>query len=269
MRLLPLLFTSILLVCSVAQAEQKQLVTQSEELKAGLVALRTGDKAKAWELLFPQAQAGDVQAMFYLGEMMLRSPEYGDNVERAAKFFAVAAAKGHAGAKQLLPRVQKILAEKASGALPTIGGTNGLPTQAELDAVHAKLAKYKSEVLRFTDTIVETPDIPRIEVMVFMAKTDATAERVYGITQSLENQFGTKIKTRYFVVINPADWQPEGPPIGGTNLPPKGFTPDFKGQLAAQHGVRQLPAVVVMPPSGQAKVVDDLSSLSTLISSLL
>ena len=269
MRFLTSLFISISMACSLAHADPKQLLTQSEDLKAGLVALRTGDKSKAWELLFPQAQAGDVQAMFYLGEMMIRSPEYGDNLERAAKFFAVAAAKGHAGAKQMLPRVQKIIAEKSSGALPSIAGTNGLPSKAELDAVHAKLSKYKSEVLRFTDTNVETPDIPRIEVMVFLARTDATAERLYTITQSLENQFGSKIKTRYFVVINPADWKPESPPTGGTNLPPKGFTPDFKGNLAAQHGVRQLPAVVVLPPSGQAKVVDDLSSLSTLISSLL
>lgn len=270
MRFLPLLFTSALLLANPSFAEQPQRMAQSEELKAGLMAMRTGDKSKAWELLFPQAQAGDVQAMYYLGEMMLRSPEYGDNLERAVKFFTVAASKGHAGAKEMLPRVKKILAERTSGALPTIAGANGVPSQADINTMQAKLAKYKAEVLRYTDVVTDIPaEMPRIEVMVFLAKTDATAERIYKMTQGLENQFGTKIKTRYFVVINPAQWQPEAPPTGGTAFPPKGFTPDFKGNLAAQHGVRKLPSIVVLPPSGQAKVVDDFSTLTTLISGLL
>lgn len=269
MRLLHLLLSSALMLCGIAHAADKTMLTQSQQLKDGLVAMRSGDKAKAWELLFPQAQAGDVQSMFYLGEMMLSSPEYSDYLERAVKFFTVAAAKGHAGAKEMLPRVQAMLEQKTSGTPPNIAGMSGTPTQAEIDRVNAQLAKYKSEVLRYTDAIADATDIPRIEVMVFLAKTDATAERFYSITQGLENQFGTKIKINYYVVINPAEWKPDTPPIGGTSLPPKGFTPDFKGQLAAQHGVRHLPAVVLLPPSGQAKVIEDLSSLSTAISSLL
>ncbi|MFL1449113.1 hypothetical protein ACI77O_12030 [Pseudomonas tritici] len=269
MRFLPLLLSSVLLV-SAAHAEQPKRFVQSEELKAGLIALRTGDKAKAWELLFPQAKGGDVQAMFYLGEMMLRSPEYGDNLERAVKFFAVAASKGHAGAKEMVPRVQQMIADKTSGGIPTIAGTSGLPTKADVASMNATLAKYKAEVLRYTDTVTDIgADLPRLEVMVFLAKTDATAERLYNITKGLENQFGTKIKTRYFVVINPAKWHAEGTPTGGTTLPPNGFTPDFKGNLAAQHGVQKLPSVVILPPSGKATVVEDISTLSSLISSLL
>ncbi|NVL48733.1 SEL1-like repeat protein [Pseudomonas syringae pv. actinidiae] len=243
--------------------------TQSPELKQGLVAMRSGDKSKAWELMFPLAQAGDVQAMFYLGEMMLRSPEYGDNLERALKFFTVAAEKGHAGAKELVPRVKKMLVDAKSGSLPTIAGMSGTATKAEVDNANAKLAQYKAQVLRYTDALTDAPDIPRIDLMVFIAKTDSTAERIYSVAQGLENQFGNKIKVRFYVVINPSDWKPESAPIGGTKLPPNGFTPDFKGQLAAQHGVRNLPSVVVVPPKGQEKVVDDLSSLSNLISNLL
>lgn len=269
MRLLPLLLTSVMLIAVQAQAAESSTLTQSPELKQGLLAMRGGDKSKAWELMFPLAQAGDVQAMFYLGEMMLRSPEYGDNLERALKFFTVAARKGHAGSKEYVSRVKQMLAQTKSGALPTIAGMSGTATQAEVDNANAKLAQYKAQVLRYTDIVTDGPDIPRIDVMVFIAKTDSTAERIYGTTQALENQFGTKIKVRFYVVINPAEWEPQSAPIGGTKLPPRGFTPDFKGQLAAQHGVRRLPSVVVVPPKGQERVVDDLSSLPNLISNLL
>lgn len=269
MRCLLLLLTSTILITSLSHASDKTLLSQSEQLTQGLSAMRTGDKSKAWEMMFPLAQAGDVQSMFYLGEMMLRSPEYGDNLDRAIKFFTVAAAKGHKGAQEMLPRVRSMIEQKTSGAIPNIAGMNGVLSKAELDKANAKLAQYKAEVLRYTDNIVENIDVPRIDVMVFIGNTDANTERLYSMTQRLENQFGTKIKTRFFVVINPAEWEPSSPPIGGTNLPPKGFTPDFKGQLAAQHGVVTLPSVVVLPPNGKARVVNDLSSLSTLISSLL
>lgn len=269
MRLLPLLLSSALLLASAAYADEPRTFIQSPELKQGLEAMRSGDKTKAWELMFPLAQGGDVQAMFSLGEMMLRSPEYGDNLERALKFFTVAAAKGHAGAIAMVPRVKEMLIKVKSAATPTIAGMAGVASQAELDAANAKLAQYKAQVLRYTDTITSGPDIPRIELMVFLAKTDSTAERIYSMTQALENQFGSKIKTRFFVAINPADWKPDGAPSGGTKLPPNGFTPDFKGQLAAQHGVKQLPSVVVVPPKGQEKVVSDFSSLSNLISNML
>lgn len=269
MHLILLLLTSLLLISGETQAGEARTLTQSPELKQGLLAMRSGDKTKAWDLMFPLAQAGDVQAMFYLGEMMLRSPEYGDNLERALKFFTVAAAKGHAGAKELVPRVKEMLVQAKSGALPTIAGMSGTATQAEVDKVNANLAKYRAQVLRYTDIVTEGPDIPRIDLMVFIAKTDSTAESIYSKTQALENQFGTKIKVRFFVAIDPSSWKPETAPVGGTKLPPNGFTPDFKGQLAAQHGVRRLPAVVVIPPKGQEQVVDDLSSLSNLISNLL
>lgn len=269
MRLLPLLITSALLIGHQAQAAETRMITQSPELKQGLVAMRSGDKTKAWDLMFPLAQAGDVQAMFYLGEMMMRSPEYGDNLERALRFFTVAAEKGHTGAKELVPRVKQMLVQDKSGAIPTIAGMSGTATPAEVAAANAKLAQYKAQVLRYTDIVTDGSDIPRIEVMVFIAKTDSTAERIYTMTQALENRFGTKIKVRFFVVINPSEWTPNGSPIGGTKLPPNGFTPDFKGQLAAQHGVKHLPSVVLAPPNGQERVVNDLSSLSNLISNLL
>ena len=258
-----------MLSASTISVAEESAVQPAEQLKAGLAAMRSGDKGKAWELLFPLAQSGEVQSMFYLGEMMVRSPEYGDNLERAFKFFTVAAAKGHEGAKAMLPRVKAMLEQQVSGALPTIAGTNGVPSKAGIDAANAKLEKYKAEVLRFTDNMVESVEIPRIDVLVFIERTDTTAERLYGITQSLERQFGNKIRTKFFVVINPDSWKPGTPPTGGSALPPNGFTPDFKGNLAAQHGVTKLPSIVVLPPSGQPKVVDDVSSLTSTISSML
>lgn len=269
MRILPLLIISTLLSVNTLSAAEQGTAQPTDQLKAGLEAMRSGDKEKAWEILFPLAQSGEVQSMFYLGEMMVRSPEYGDNLERAIKFFTVAAAKGHEGANAMLPRVKAMLQQRVSGALPTIAGTNGVPSQADIDAANAKLEKYKAEVLRFTDNIVESVDIPRIDVLVFIERTDSTAERLYGITQSLERQFGNKIRTKFFVVIRPDTWKPGTPPTGGSALPPNGFTPDFKGNLASKHGVRKLPSIVLLPPSGQAKVVDDFSSLTSTISSML
>lgn len=268
MQFLLTLLISLFLFASSAYGDS-QYYTQSEKLKEGLAAMRDGDKAKAWELMFPLAQAGDVQSMFYLGDMMLRSPEYGDNLDRAMKFFSVAAARGHAGAKKQLEVVRQMIAQKSQQGISSIAGLSGIPSKADFDKANAQLARYKSEVLRFTDNIAEAPGIPRIEVMIFLAKADSSAESLYKMTQSLESRFGTKIKTQFFVVINPSDWNNGGSPVGGTNIPPNGFTPDFKGQLAAQHHVRKLPSAVVLPPNGQATVVDDLSSLSNLISSLL
>ena len=269
MRLLLLLLTSVLFISQPAIASDGEELTPEAQLKSGLTALRSGDKTNAWNLLFPLAQAGDVQSMFYLGEMMLRSPEYGDNLERAFKFFKVAASKGHEGSKAMLPRVKSMIEQKLNTAIPTIAGVSGVPSQQDINDVNMKLAKYKSEVLRFTDNMIETPEIPRIDILVFIEKTDTAAERLYSLTESLQNKFGNKIRTKFFVVIKPENWKADVPPTGGTSLPPSGFTPDFKGSLAAQHGVNKFPSVVVLPPSGQPQVIEDLSSLSSLITNLL
>lgn len=269
LRLLSLLISSVLLVCGPAHALEFKMLPQSEKLKEGLVAMREGDKAKAWGLLFPQAQAGDVQAMFYLGEMMIRSPEYSDNLERATKFFTVAAAKGHAGAKDMLPRVRAMIEQKANGTLPNIANMSGIPSPEEVNRVNKQLAMYKSEVFRFTDTVADATEASRLNVMVFLDRADSSSEKLYSIAKGLENQFGSKIKTSFFMVIQPASWKPDSSPIVGTSLPPTGFTPDFKGQMAAKNGVSHFPAVVVRTPKGHTRIVDDLSSLSTVISSLL
>ncbi|MCF5381948.1 hypothetical protein GIW05_00230 [Pseudomonas syringae] len=269
MRLLSLLISSVLLVCGPAHALEIKMLPQSEKLKEGLVAMREGDKAKAWEILFPQAQAGDVQAMYYLGEMMIRSPEYSDNLERANKFFSVAAAKGHAGAKDMLPRIRAMIEQKANGTLPNIANTAGMPSPEEVNRVNKQLALYKSEVFRFTDTIADATEPSRLNVMVFLDRADSTSEELYRIVKSLENEFGTKIKTSFFMLVQPASWKPDTSPIGSTSLPPTGFTPDFKGQMSAKYGVNHFPAVVVRSTKGQSRTVDDLSSLSTVISSML
>jgi hypothetical protein len=269
MRLLHSLITSLLLLAGAANAGDSLVDEQSQGLKDGLTAMRSGDKTKAWALMFPQAQRGNVQSMYYLGEMMLRSPEYDENLDRALKFFTVAASKGHAGAKAMIPRVKSMLAQTLTTGDPTIAGMSGVPSKLEIDQLNTKLAKYKAELGRFTDNPAEALDIPRIEVMVFLEKADSTAERFYAMTQALEQQFGTRIKTRFFMVINPSEWSAERSQLSVTSLPPNGFTPDFKGHLAEQHGVRSLPAVVILPPNGQPKVVSDLSSLSSLITNML
>ncbi|MBJ2215990.1 MULTISPECIES: sel1 repeat family protein [Pseudomonas] len=260
-----LLFASLLLTCFAVNAGTNAL-PDTEHLKPGLQAMRQGDKTKAWDLLFPQAQQGDVQAMFYLGEMMMRSPEYPDALERAMQFFTAAAARGHEGAKKLIPQVKRVIEQRTTGGVATIAGFSGTPSETEIAQAKARFEKYKQEVLRFTDT---GSGMPRLEVLVFLDKADTATERMYRMSQSLEQQFGTKIHVKFFVVINPAVWKPDQTPIGSTKVPPIGFTPDFKGQLAAQHGVYKTPAVVLIPPNGKSRVVTDLDSLTNTLSSLL
>lgn len=268
MRYLLTLLISAFLVSTQVSAQSKPF-SQSDQVQNGLAAMRSGDKSKAWEILFPEAKKGDVQAMYYLGDMMLRSPEYSDNLDRAMKFFAVAAAKGHAGAKEMLPRVRDIISQKASGALPTIAGTTGIASQEELDLANAKLKKYTADVLRFTDSSAIQTQIPKVEILVFIAKADAAAEKLYKITKDLDSQYGAQIKTKFFINLNPSDLNPQLPPFGGTSFPPNGFSPDFKGQFAQRHGVTNFPTVILKPLNGKEMTVDELPSLPSLLSSML
>lgn len=270
MRLQLWLLVSFFLACSTpAFAETSSPGAAIEHLAEGLTAMRQGDKEKAWELLFPYAKAGDVQAMFYLGDMMLRSPEYGDNLERAMKFFTVAANKGHQGAIKLLPQVQQLIAQKAAGGLPTIAGASGMPLQRDIDRVTQELEKYKREVLRYTDAPIMSAGVEKLEVLIFVDQSGPTLDRFSQILKSLQSQFGDRIRTRFYVSIDPSNWTPESTPIGASSIPPGGVMPDFRGQIAASHGVTRTPAIVVVPKNGTKTVVTDLNSLPNLISRLL
>lgn len=236
--------------------------TLSPQVKEGVAAIRAGDKTKAWGLLFPEANKGDVQAMFYLGDMMLRSPEYGDHIERSISFFSAAAARGHTGAKELLNQAQSILAKKTAGTLPSIAGVSGMPTQQELATARARFDKYKREVLQYTNGL-NSDGLP---VKVFLNYADLSTDRIYKLSKELETRFGKLINVQFYVVIDPAEWRPAA---GTSTIPPVGFTPDFKGLIAAKYAIGKPPAVVLTPTNGKPILVKDLGKLTQHISSLL
>lgn len=267
MRALALLLTSLTILCFPAHANE-QGPNQDQRVGEGMMLMLKGEKQRAWEVLFPEAKAGNVVAMFHLGTMMLKSPEYPDNLERAEKFFSAAAARGHEGSKALLAQVRQSLEAKKQGLPPGIAGASLLPTKEELAEAAARAEKYKQEVIRFTGL---SPQIaPKVEVKAFLSDSSAAIEEMYEIAQGVKNKFGDSIKIEFIVVIDPGTWSPDksqAPSI--SKVPPVGFQPDFGGRMAAQYGVRQTPALVVTPANGRPKVISNPQSLLSEISALL
>ncbi|KKN96195.1 hypothetical protein LCGC14_0171250 [marine sediment metagenome] len=241
---------------------------ENTHLQEGLAALRAGQKIEAWNLLFPYAQRGDVQAMFYLGDMMMRSPEYQDHLQRAIEFFRVAAEKGHAGAQKLLPQAQRILESKLSNAPRLIAGASGIPLENEIESVNRSLEAYKQNVLAFVDSPATTGNIPRVEILYFMPGADSAINSLYAKSQELAQRFGTEIKSRYFVNINAEDLR-QGMTAGMSSLQNSGMTPDLGGEIASRYGINTLPAFVIVKADGTYSVEYSLSSLSQKLINIL
>jgi hypothetical protein len=69
------------------------------ELDDGIAAYRSGDYAKARELLEPLAEKGDYSAQFHMGEMALKGLGGEANFDRAFGWYLKAATAGHAQAQ--------------------------------------------------------------------------------------------------------------------------------------------------------------------------
>lgn len=253
-----LLFVNLIMMSAMYANADNQAAT----LEDGVKAMRMGDKQNAWEILFPIANTGDIQAMFYLGDMMLRSPEYADNLERANAFLSAAAQRGHVGAKALLPQVADFMQRKLSYIPPTIAGTNGSPLNGEIEEANRLLNHYKQNVLQFTESPALDGYVDKVTVMLFSTNQQDSIDNLYRQGQALKTQFGSKITTRYLVRIDPASLRSGSNPIGGVSIPPNGVTPDFQGQLAKQYGLTSLPAAVIIPPNGSSHIVSDISAVS-------
>ncbi len=267
MRALLLLLTSLSLI-SLPVFATEPTPNQDQRVGEGMMLILKGEKQKAWDVLFPEAKAGNVVAMFHLGTMMLKSPEYPDNLERAQKFFSAAAERGHEGSKALLAQVQQSLDAKKQGLPPGIAGTSMLPTKEELAQAAARAEKYKQEVIRFTGLTPQLP--PKVEVKAFLSDSGAVIEEMYEIAQGVKNKFGDSIKIEFIVVIDPATWTPEKAKVPGVSkVPPVGFKPDFGGRLAIQYGIRQTPAIVLTPANGKPIVLSNPKNLMSEISALL
>lgn len=266
MRVLVRLVVSLLLTASVAHAAPEPL-TEDQRVGEGLMLILKGEKDKAWEILFPEAKKGNVVAMFHLGSMMMRSPEYPDYLERAEQFLKAAAQRGHPGSKVLLGQVETMLKKKSAGTPTLIAGVSGGPTDEQIADAKRRVEKYKKEVLRYTGYVAQIPY--KATIKVFLPQSGESVESIYSSVNSITSRFPDAIKIEYYVVIDPAAWKPDRTSVASTKLPPSGFTPDFKGAIAATYGIRSVPAIVVAPAQGNAKLLSDPNQLISEITKLL
>ncbi len=118
MRVFLLLLSSLLISTSLNAAEKGP--SEDQRVGEGLVLMLKGENQKAWDLLFPEAKAGNVTAMYHLGMMMMRATNTPDHLQRAKTFFEAAAKRGHKGSEAMLLQVQKSLAAATPGTLPSI-----------------------------------------------------------------------------------------------------------------------------------------------------
>jgi hypothetical protein len=266
MRVLVRLAVSLFFTTSIAFAAPEAL-TEDQRVGEGLMLILKGEKDKAWQILFPEAKKGNVVAMFHLGSMMMRSPEYPDYLERAEQFFNAAAQRGHAGSKVLLGQVETMLKKKSVGTPTLIAGVSGGPTPEQIADAKRRVEKYKNEVLRYTGYVEQVPY--KATIKVFLPQSGESAESIYSTVSSLTSRFPDAIKVEYYVVIDPAAWKPDRSSLPASKIPPNGFTPDFKGAIAATFGIKSTPAIVVAPAQGNAKVISDPNQLFSEMSNLL
>lgn len=260
------LAVSLLFVASLAYAAP-DTVTEDQRVGEGLMLILKGEKNKAWEILFPEAKKGNVVAMFHLGSMMMRSPEYPDYLERAEQFLKAAAERGHPGSKVLLGQVETMLQKKSAGAPTLIAGVSGGPTDEQMAEAKRRVEKYKNEVLRYTGYVSQVPI--KATIKIFLSQSGENAESIYSSINAITSRYQDTVKVEYYVVIDPATWNAARSPVPSSKIPPSGFTPDFKGVLASTYRIKALPAIVFAPTQGSAKVLTDTNQISTAISELL
>lgn len=240
--------------------------TTDQRVGEGIMAILKGEKQKAWDILFPEAKNGNVIAMYHLGDLMLRSPEYPNNLERAAKFFKAAADRGHKGSAAMLAQVQGMLGQ--SGQTPTIGGASGVPVPTDVEGAKQAYARMHSQIGRFVgeQKTVE----PLATIKMFITENASTAGELVQIANDAKARFGDKVDFQYYVLIDQANWNPRRvfTPAAG-NLPLTGFRPDMNGSEARKFGVRSTPAIVLVPQKGQPRILSDAQSVITELSAVI
>lgn len=232
----------------------------------GIMAALKGEKQKAWDILFPEAKSGNIIAMFHLGNLMLRSPEYPDNLARAAKFFKAAADRGHKGSAAMLAQVEGMIARK--NGTPTIAGTSGVPLPKDIEGAKQAYARMQANVGRFVGELETVAPIATVKM--FIADNASNAGDLVEISKDAKARFGDKVAFEYFVLIDQANWDPRRvftPASAG--VPLTGFRPDMNGVEARKYGVRSTPAIVLVPQQGKPKLISSAQSVITELSAVL
>jgi TPR repeat protein len=230
---------------------QEKVLTSQDKVAIGLMHSMKDEKQQAWDILFPEAKAGNTDAMFHLGSLMARSPEYKDHMARAKTFFQAAAKKGHKGALAMLLNVEKQIELTTNGS-PSIAGRSAKPTPKDLEQARRAKANYEQMTGRFVTTASITPVAT---VNVFITDETVYADSVADVAVKAKGRYGDRVAFRYFVVIDQKKWTPSE--TFKAHAAPRnliGFEPDMNGQMARGLGVRRTPSIAIQTEAGRTLI---------------
>ena len=262
----PYLWLLVISLVSVPVTAETGKTTADQRVGEGLMLVLKGEKEKAWNLLFPEAKAGNVIAMFQLGMLMVRSPEYDGNLEKARKFFSAAAERGHKGSAAMLAQVDGLISKQ--GATPQIAGASGVPVPKDIESAKLAFTKAQERVGRFVGDLQTTT--PKATVKAFITDDASSLKDLIDIASKVQATFGDKVEFQYYVLISQAGWNPRKVFTSASkSLPVTGFRPDLNGAEAAKYGVRTTPAIVLVPEKGQPKILSGVQSVISELSSVI
>jgi hypothetical protein len=261
-----LLLVSLTLAAPQALAEEKSDLTADQRVGEGLMLMLKGEKSAAWEILLAEAKQGNAAAMFHLGNLMMRSPEYEDHLGKALKFFTAAAARGHNGAEALRNQVSAALDTRQTES-PTIAGVSGMPTEEQIEEAKRRISEHTAQAVKFTGFVT---DGPRVKITAFAENNAESISRLSSLVSSAKAQFSDAIGVDFYIIVDPKSWNvSQTQIIRASDMPEDGFMPDLGGRIATQYGVRKAPAFVIQPQNGMPRIISDPSSLLSEISSSL
>lgn len=240
--------------------------TADQRVGEGLMLSLKGEKQKAWDLLFPEAKAGNVIAMYHLGTMMLQSTEYPDHLERAKKFFSAAAERGHKGSAAMLKQIQALT--EGMNSPRSIGGTSGVPLPKDIDAAKAAYKKVQAQIAKYQGP--QPTVVPQVTIKSFITDNASSVKDLVDLSEQAKSRYGDKIDFQFYVLIDPSNWNPKAVFTQAfESMPVVGFRPDLNGDEARKYGVRSTPAIVMVPENGPPRILSNpqsvISELSTVI----
>lgn len=225
-------------------------LTSQQKVGIGLMHALKNEKKQAWEILFPEAKAGNVDAMYHLGQLMARSPEFPDHLKKAQTFFSAADKKGHKGAKAMLAMVNQQIGLKSKTGPKMIGGKSALPTPVDMEKAKLALARQRALNGRFTTGATMVP--PDATIHVFIKNEIPYADKIADMESVYKSRYGDKLQIKYYVVIDQSKWD-QGLSFESNGTPNNmiGFEPDMNGEIARSKGVRQVPSIFIESKSGK------------------
>jgi len=240
--------------------------TQEQRISQGLKHSLQGDRQQAWNILLPEANAGNVVAMYHLGVLMMKSADVKDHLQKAGRFFSAAAERGHKGSAAMLEQVNGMLSR--AGEIPGIAATSGVPLPKDLEAAKRAYAQAQARLGRFVGDLPSVP--PRVTIKAFVSENGPIIQSLTQVAQQVSARFGDQADFQFYVVIDQGSWDPRklfDQQFGA--MPLTGFRPDLNGMEAAKYGVKSTPAIVFVPAQGQPRLIQDANNVLSEISSAL